>query len=807
MSEKGVTIRVDAETSEAQSRLERFFAGVNGGLGALSGLWAKLGGVLAVGTFIRLEQQAIGAMTALQELSRETGISVGLLSGLREEAEDAGQDFAQLTTALRQFGNQLGTAVRQGGQAAEAFRDLIGTEGLRAFASGANTVDEVLRQVIARFNELPDGPRKVAMAMDLFGRSGVEMIRVLEGVRDGLARGVITPQMARDAEEFQRTMRQLRNEFEEIFIGLAARLLPKLQEVTAWFRDMGKSADGLRNKLALFGSLAAMEFTKAMATGIVDLGMVLGEGFVRFAAWSGNILQKALMSAINSVIMWLNESGKLARLLGGSIQPIALEPMDADAERQIKEMKEGANILKGGLDKFFGTGIEAAKQAFGAAAGPSNESPSGVATSGWGEEAPAAARGPGIPASETARALLQQVKREWAEATQSRLALLEEEERARLEQLEREVLDLEQAEAAKAKVRETYAAKRRALLAQERDAEAEIALARVQGQRQLVEQEEMLTRAQKKEQLLQLMREENRLIEENIQLNRERVAALALNAEARLQAQEQLQRLEKALAENQRDRRRLEREGTWVGEFREVLTGLADAWGSWAEQAASTFRTVFEGAIGTISSGISGLIMGTQRWGEALRAIGVGILSQVVQGIVQIGVRWVLTQVMMATIGKTMMAAAVASAVPMAMASAAIWSAPAALANMATFGGAAAATPGQIAASQGLVLAQSLAMFREGGWTGPGGRDELAGMVHAGEYVFSAPAVERIGLGTLERWHAGALGGDRRGAAPGVQKVAVALTDERRATDLENDPAFEGIVLRVFERNRHRYGG
>lgn len=48
--------------------------------------------------------------------------------------------------------------------------------------------------------------------------------------------------------------------------------------------------------------------------------------------------------------------------------------------------------------------------------------------------------------------------------------------------------------------------------------------------------------------------------------------------------------------------------------------------------------------------------------------------------------------------------------------------------------------------------------FANGGYTGNTGRSSVAGVVHGGEYVFSAPAVDRIGLGNLEGMHRSARG-------------------------------------------------
>lgn len=59
--------------------------------------------------------------------------------------------------------------------------------------------------------------------------------------------------------------------------------------------------------------------------------------------------------------------------------------------------------------------------------------------------------------------------------------------------------------------------------------------------------------------------------------------------------------------------------------------------------------------------------------------------------------------------------------------------------------------------------------YSGGGYTGPGQADEIAGVVHGGEYVFSKKAVDRIGVGTLERLHQGVRGFMSGGLVPGCE--------------------------------------
>jgi hypothetical protein len=78
--------------------------------------------------------------------------------------------------------------------------------------------------------------------------------------------------------------------------------------------------------------------------------------------------------------------------------------------------------------------------------------------------------------------------------------------------------------------------------------------------------------------------------------------------------------------------------------------------------------------------------------------------------------------------------------------------------------------------------------FREGGFTGAGAPDAPAGVVHAGEYVISAPAVRRIGVADLERLHRYGRGGAPRSGLAGyadgglVAARAAVRTSAQRGT-------------------------
>ena len=76
-----------------------------------------------------------------------------------------------------------------------------------------------------------------------------------------------------------------------------------------------------------------------------------------------------------------------------------------------------------------------------------------------------------------------------------------------------------------------------------------------------------------------------------------------------------------------------------------------------------------------------------------------------------------------------------------------------------------AAMAGILAAGYALVRGVSKG-FKVGGYTGAGSDGEEAGTVHANEYVFSAPAVRALGVGTLDTMHASAMRGGYAASMP-----------------------------------------
>lgn len=128
--------------------------------------------------FKELIEQTAEEADNLRDMSERTGIATQKLEELGFMAKLAGTSQETLATGLRILDKNMGEAAAGGKEQAEAFGKLgIALHG----ANGKlKTVDELLPEVSAAFEKLPDHASKTAMAMKLFGRSGQELLPLLE---------------------------------------------------------------------------------------------------------------------------------------------------------------------------------------------------------------------------------------------------------------------------------------------------------------------------------------------------------------------------------------------------------------------------------------------------------------------------------------------------------------------------------------------------------------------------------------------------------------------------------------------------
>lgn len=164
------------------------------------------------------------------------------------------------------------------------------------------------------------------------------------------------------------------------------------------------------------------------------------------------------------------------------------------------------------------------------------------------------------------------------------------------------------------------------------------------------------------------------------------------------------------------------------------------------------FGKIF-GPGGTLVKGIGDAVAQSIVFGKSFKQsigdISREILSKLISALIQVGVNMLINF----ALGETLKATSTATSVAAAATTAAAWSPAAAMTSLASFGsnsiGAIAAIGATMAAS-----ISAIAGFEEGGYTGGGGRSQIAGVVHGQEFVVNAGATSR-NRAALEAMNAG----------------------------------------------------
>lgn len=215
------------------------------------------------------------------------------------------------------------------------------------------------------------------------------------------------------------------------------------------------------------------------------------------------------------------------------------------------------------------------------------------------------------------------------------------------------------------------------------------------------------------------------------------------------------------------------------------MTILQSQWGTMAQQMGQTFATVIGSAVSSVTNGITGLIEGTKTWGEALRSIGSSVMHTIIQSIVEMGVKWFVTHVFMEGIAtgfaafmSLLGAKETAQTISRETSKTPVLATNAALASVSSWGTALLAI-----AALGVLIAAFSGGFKEGGYTGSGDSNEVAGVVHKGEFVIPADRVKEFGVNYWENQAfaeapkgGGGGGGSSRGdSTPGSNNVSFAV--------------------------------
>ncbi len=266
----------------AENKADKAIEGVKTGLEKLGfsadAVKEQLGGVaaaLTVGGLIELVRRSIDAADEMNDLAAKTGIATERLSAYQLAANQSGTSLDGVAQGLTKLARNMAQAAVGTGTAATSFK-AIGVSVVDANGHLRDS-DTVLQEVADRFASYNDGTAKAALAQQIFGRSGADLIPMLnlgsQGLKDSADQAkrlgaILGGDTAREADAFNDKMSALKLGLGAVGTRIAAELLPTLNSMSAAFMDsvtstgtLDRVAEGLAATLKLLVSIGSVVAT------------------------------------------------------------------------------------------------------------------------------------------------------------------------------------------------------------------------------------------------------------------------------------------------------------------------------------------------------------------------------------------------------------------------------------------------------------------------------------------------------------------------------------------------------------------
>jgi lambda family phage tail tape measure protein len=237
---------------------------------------AVTGGVLA------LAKSAIDLADDMRDLSQRTGVSVQTLGQFKVAAELSGTSLEGVAKGLNFLNKNMVAAATGGKDAAAAFQTIgVSTKDAQG---NLRTADQVFLDIADRFAALRDGPEKAALAMRVFGKSGADLIPILnlgskEIQRFGLGIG---PDFADKADAFNDQLGLMKAQTTVLTVQIGSALLPVMSGLVSIIGDVTKAIGDLAKDfyVAIGGMAGLTEATKILTKSLLIFGGVAAGVFI-----------------------------------------------------------------------------------------------------------------------------------------------------------------------------------------------------------------------------------------------------------------------------------------------------------------------------------------------------------------------------------------------------------------------------------------------------------------------------------------------------------------------------------------------
>jgi len=254
--------------------------GVSAGAATMQTAFLGIAAAASVHVFSGMIQSSIELADNLKDLSAKSGATVETLSGFKLAAESSGASLEAVAMGIK------------------GISKTIAEHGSMLKQLGVDTKDptDAMIQLADVFVAVQDPADRSALAMKLFGKSGVEMLPMLmegsAGLREMVTQGTelsgVTTEMSRRADAFNDSMGTMRAGISGNIARIADGMLPALISMSEAFQlDVNSSGE-----MAAAGAMLGDVFRVVVSAALIvkDAFMVLGDAVYHVIAAVGSAM-------------------------------------------------------------------------------------------------------------------------------------------------------------------------------------------------------------------------------------------------------------------------------------------------------------------------------------------------------------------------------------------------------------------------------------------------------------------------------------------------------------------------------------
>ena len=255
---------------------------------SVAGFASAIAGTAIVGGLAAVVKQGIDAGDALNRMQIITGISAKALTGIANEAKLADVDMGTLTKGLTKLNINVAKAASGNAELAQKFKDL--GVNIKDAKGNVQPTDAILKQLADRFADMPDGAQKAAAAVALFGKTGADLIPMLNDGAAAMDKFTykISDDFAARSDVFNDTLTAMEIQTKGFGLELTDALLPALQSI---LEEFAKLFDSKNDWTSLFTLITGG--LRGVAT-FLYATIKLMDQWVKYIVFSYDAIGKAL---------------------------------------------------------------------------------------------------------------------------------------------------------------------------------------------------------------------------------------------------------------------------------------------------------------------------------------------------------------------------------------------------------------------------------------------------------------------------------------------------------------------------------